>query len=86
MRISARLDATSAHKLSDLSRRTGYGTTEIVKRAIDLYYAQEKASRESAADILRAVGFVGSGAASPDLSSNYKEELGALIGKKHDPR
>lgn len=72
MRVSARLDATRSKKLESLTRSTDQSSAEVIRPAIDLYYAQETEARSSGADILRAVGFVGVGEASPDLASNYK--------------
>ena len=86
MRINARLDDSRARKLAYLARATSQATTEIVKRAIDLYYEQETSTRRSAAEVLRSVGFVGSGRASPDLSTDYKSELQAILAEKHDHR
>jgi len=86
MRINARLDDSRSRKLAYLARATSQATTEVVKRAIDLYYEQETATRRSAAEVLHSVGFVGSGKASPDLSTNYKSELQAILAEKYDHR
>ena len=86
MRINARLDDSRSRKLAYLVRATSQATTEIVKRAIDLYYEQETATRRSAAEVLHSVGFVGSGKASPDLSTNYKVELQTILAEKCDHR
>lgn len=84
MRISARLDDSRARKLAYLARATNQATTEIVKHAIDLYYEQEAASRRRPAEVLRSAGFVGSGKASPDLSTQYKHEIQAILAEKDD--
>lgn len=86
MRINARLDESRSRKLTYLARATNQATTEIVKRAIDLYFEKETANRRSPAEVLYSVGFVGSGEASPDLSSDYKRELQAVLAEKHDHR
>lgn len=86
MRINARLDDSRSRKLAYLVRATSQATTEIVKRAIDLYYEQETATRRSAAEVLHSVGFVGSGKASPDLSTNYKSELQTILAEKYGHR
>ncbi len=86
MRINARLDDSRSRKLAYLVRATSQATTEIVKRAIDLYYEKETATRRSAAEVLHSVGFVGSGKASPDLSTNYKSEPQTILAEKHDHR
>lgn len=86
MRINARLDDSRSRKLAYLARATNQATTEIVKRAIDIYYEQETATRRSPAEVLNSVGFVGSGKASPDLSSDYKSELQVILADKYDHR
>ena len=71
MRIYARLDDSRSQKLDFLSRVTHLSTSEIVKRAIDLYYDQVKSARPRPAEALSASGFIGCGEAAPDLSDCY---------------
>ncbi|MEM8961610.1 MAG: CopG family transcriptional regulator [Acidobacteriota bacterium] len=84
MRISARLDADRSRKLEALQEATNLATSEILKRALDMYF--EKLSRKSAPKIFDRHGFVGSGTADPELSERYKEELAASLAEKHDYR
>ena len=87
MRINARLDDSRSQKLEYLVNATNQGTSEIVKRAIDVYYERVKMSDRSApAEILASVGFVGCGEASPELAARYKDELTDLLMAKDDPR
>ena len=84
MRISARLDESRSQKLELLSDSTQLSTSEIFKRAIDLYYERFRADRP--AEILRRSGFVACGEAESTLSERYREELTDLLGAKLDHR
>jgi hypothetical protein len=70
-----------AHKLSELRRLTGQSTSAILKGALELYY-ERAAAQGSALEIFRRHGFLASAEGSPDLSTNYKEQLGASLAKK----
>lgn len=87
MRISVRLDPERATKLQELARQTGQRTTEIVKRAIDLYHEREMAPSERPYDILMRTGFIG-GAASgdPDFSTDYKRYVHEYLDRKYGDR
>jgi hypothetical protein len=74
MRINARLDENHARKLNYLLETTHSSTSEIITRAIDVYYEQIKQSRPEAANILQASGFIGCGEAPPELAENYQAE------------
>ena len=86
MRINARLDDSRAQKLEYLTRATDLAISEILKRAIDAYYAQMRESQPKPAEILGRSGFVGCGEADPELSERYKADLLELAAAKHDPR
>jgi hypothetical protein len=83
MRINARLDETHSHKLDYLMQVTGDSVTEVIKRAIDVYFEQVQQSPSHALDILSRMGFIGSGHAAPDLSESYKKELSKDLDRKH---
>lgn len=86
MRISARLDDERTRKLDFLARATDQGTSEIVKRAIDVLYEEVRARRPRPGEVLRKTGFIACGEADPDLSTRYKEELVELLNAKHGDR
>ncbi|HEX4953448.1 MAG TPA: CopG family transcriptional regulator [Thermoanaerobaculia bacterium] len=86
MRISVRLEESQSRKLQLLTCATHERTTEVVKRAIDLYFDQVVGARPGAARILREQGFVASGEADPTLSSRYKDLLRDGWGSKHGDR
>ena len=86
MRINARLDDSHSQKLEFLIRVTSLGISDVLKRAIDVYYDQVYATRPQAAEILGRSGFIGCAEAEPDLSERYKEDLQELLAAKHDHR
>jgi hypothetical protein len=86
MRINARLDEESARKLDYLKDVTHSQVTEVVKDAIDLYYARVKQSQDSARSRLFDSGFVACGAAEPELSESYKDDLSQALEAKYGHR
>jgi hypothetical protein len=86
MRISVRLDPERAEKLRRLARRTGESTSELVKRAIDLYDERAEPA-ERPYDVLMRSGFIGGGASGdPDFSTNYRRHLFKRPGDEHGDR
>lgn len=86
MRISVRLDERSAHRLDQLVRSTESSISEVLKKAIDLYFAELRSSSRSAAGILQDTGFLAGFAAEPDLSDDYKGSVRKLIERRHGDR
>ncbi|MBK1733336.1 ribbon-helix-helix domain-containing protein [Thiococcus pfennigii] len=84
MRVNARLDDAHARKLDELCRRTGRSRTDVLRVAIDRYYAQETGEPRRAADILRRNAFIGCGTAAPELSRDYKQQLAESLADKTD--
>lgn len=84
MRISVRLDPEHAEKLQRLARRTGQTTSEIVKRAIDVYHERAEPA-ERPYDVLMRSGFIGAGEGHPDFSTD-KEGLFEPLGPGHGDR
>jgi hypothetical protein len=70
-------------KVAYLRRRTGLGTSDIVRASIDHYYEVVRTGGAAARDILEASGFIASGTGPADLSESYKKHLGATVGGKH---
>ena len=75
MRITARLDEDRAEKLKRLRTSTGLGTTEIVKRAIDLLHRQQTERYRKKIEDLLSSDFVGCGEGPEDLAENHKRYL-----------
>jgi hypothetical protein len=86
MRINARLDDSSSQKLDHLQRMTGWGISEIVRKAIDAYYHHVRKADARSAELLAQSGLVGCSEGPPDLSENYKNELTRELASKHDNR
>jgi len=84
MRISVRLDPERAEKLRRLARRTGESTSEIVKRAIDLYDERAEPA-ERPYDVLMRSGFIGGAEGHPDFSTS-KDGLFEPLGGEHGDR
>jgi predicted DNA-binding protein len=82
-RLNARLDPDMERKVAYLRRRTGLGTSDVVRAAIDHYYEAIHASGAKARDILEATGFIASAAGPSDLSDRYKEHLSRTLTGKH---
>ena len=79
-RINARLPPELASKLSELRRRTGKSTTDLLREALEGYYDASRATDEPA----RLLGeFVGCAEGPRALSSRYKAELVRSLERKH---
>ena len=83
MRINARLDDDRAEKLRQLRASTRLGTSEIVKRAIDLLHRQQELRSRAKIDDLLSSDFVGCAEGPEDLASNYKRYLRESLEDKH---
>ncbi len=83
MRINARLDDDRAEKLSRLQVSTRLGTSEIVKRAIDLLYRQQTERSRKKVDDLLSSDFIGCAEGPEDLAGNYKHYLTQSLDDKH---
>ncbi len=86
MRINARLDEARSRKLVYLTRTTHRCTSDVIKRAIDVYYEQVKHAQLNPEEILKRTGFIGCGEAANTLSEHYKEALSESLSSKHDHR
>ena len=83
MRINARLDDDRAEKLRQLQTSTRLGTSEIVKRAIDLLHRQRTEDSRRKMDDLLSSDFVGCAEGPEDLASDYKRYLTDSLEDKH---
>ena len=83
MRINARLDDERAEKLRQLRSATRLSASEIVKRAIDLLYRQQRERSREKLDALLSSDFVGCAEGPDDLASRYKQSLTQALDHKH---
>lgn len=86
MRLNARLDDELARKVEFLKETTQESYTDILKKALNLYYEQVSAGKSKPIDLIRKNLFVGCGEAVEDLSKNYKQHLREGLGEKLDYR
>ncbi len=86
MKINARIDEDLQEKIEFLKAETHKTTSEIIKTSVDQYYNSVKSKQKSPYLIAKESGFVGSFAAEPDLSVNYKKYVSEIVDKKHDHR
>jgi len=86
MRINARLDPDHEEKLQYLARTTRRNYSDVVKEALDLYYAKARGEAESSLAVLRESGFVGVAEGPEDLAANYKAYLTEDLSAKHGHR
>ena len=75
MRINARLEPPLAKKIAYLKAKSGATTSDVLKRAIEVYYDQEAEASTSPLAALEKVGFVACAEGPRNLSSRYKAEL-----------
>ena len=58
MRVNARLDENSSQKLSYLERETGWGVSEIIRKAIQTYYRDFRREKVEPKSALERSGFI----------------------------
>lgn len=86
MRINARLDSELSPKIRFLTKTTGLTVTEIVKKALTVFYEQIRGERTEPLLALRKAGFIGCASGPQDLSRHYKKALLQTWIQKHGHR
>jgi hypothetical protein len=81
-RINARISPQLARKVEYLRQRTGKTATEVLSASIETYFAQV-AGQAHPRQLLE--DFVGCAQGDTELSTNYKRDLAASLGKKLRP-
>lgn len=84
MRINARLDDEHAGKLSYLMKATESSVSEVVKRAIDLYYSELQTQQVKPVNIWKRSGFIGCCEGPDEISERYKDAFREIVAAKHD--
>lgn len=77
------MDSELERKVAYLRRRTGLGTSELLRVSIDHYYRALRIGSANAREILESSGFVASGSGPQDLSATYKKRLANSLRRKH---
>jgi Arc/MetJ-type ribon-helix-helix transcriptional regulator len=86
MRLNARLPEELVRKLEALERATGQSTSDVVRAALERYFAEICGPGRSAREAIYGSGLVGCGEAETDLSATYKSRLREGFGRKHGHR
>ncbi|MEL6183325.1 MAG: ribbon-helix-helix domain-containing protein [Myxococcota bacterium] len=82
-RINARIDPELAEKIERIRAATNASTTEIVRAALEAYYARfESDQRLAPHAVFEAEGFIGCADGEAELSSRYKEALACSLRTK----
>ena len=81
-RISARLSAQTAEKLQRIIKATDSNMSQVIAKAIDVYFAESIKRQAGSWKALEKVGFVGCAKGPIDLSENYKRYLTEDLTKK----
>ena len=81
-RISARLSAESAEKLKRIIKATDSNMSQVIARAIDVYFAEAVKRQAGSWKALEKTGFIGCARGAVDLSENYKRYLSEDLSKK----
>ena len=85
-RISARLSAATAEKLTRIIEATNSNMSEVLAQAIDRYFTEAVKRQAGGWKALEKSGFVGCAQGPADLSENYKNYLTESLSKKYDNR
>ena len=87
-KINARVTTEVDRKLREIVRATGSSMSDVIMKSIELYYQQGPAySNETPYEIAKRNGLIGHLKGGPtDLSSRYKEYVGAAISSKYSEK
>jgi Arc/MetJ-type ribon-helix-helix transcriptional regulator len=83
MRLNVRLPEELARKLEALERATGQSTSDIVRTALERYFAEICRAGRSSREAIHLSGLVGCGETKGDLSTTYKSRLREDLRGKH---
>ena len=86
MRINARLDDSYEEKFIHVQQDEGKNRTDILKAALDQYFAKKLAGQAKPGDKMKQLlrsDFVASFDGVEDLSSNYKEYVAEHLDEKY---
>ena len=84
IRINARVDEATQRQVAELVRATGRTTSDVVRAAIALYYAQVRKERPPPKRLLAMVGKYQSRDGRTDVSTNYKQVIAESLADKYN--
>ena len=85
-RINARVEQEYIDKLEVLKNQQHSSITQVLKMAIDEYYASHVSKAAMQREALLGGGFIGCCEGDAGLSEAYKDLLTESLGAKHDYR
>lgn len=85
-RINARLEPEYMQKLEILKNQQHMSITQVLKQAIDEYYASHVSVSAIQREALLNSGFIGCAEGEEDLSESYKKHLADSLEAKHGYR
>lgn len=85
-RINARVEQEYIDKLEVLKNQQHSSITQVLKMAIDEYYASHVSKAAAQREALLGSDFIGCAEGDAGLSESYKESLSESLGEKHDYR
>ena len=85
-RINARVEQEYIDKLEVLKNQQHSSITQVLKMAIDEYYASHVLRATAQREALLSSGFIGCAEGDENLSESYKEAIAESLGAKHDYR
>ena len=75
MCVSAMFDEAGAKKLKHLQSLTGQSASDVLKRAVDLLYAQKAVHARDKVEAILTSDFIGCAVGPEDLADQYKDYL-----------
>ena len=84
MRINARIEQDQARKLELVKRTEKLTTTQVVKQALDVYFASKQIQRKTDVQQLLSSPLIGNAQGDPGLSQSYKQQMTEGLAQKHD--
>ncbi|MCP4188671.1 MAG: CopG family transcriptional regulator [Gammaproteobacteria bacterium] len=83
MRINARIDDQQVKQLEQIKKKQHLTTTQVIRRALSLYFQHQHNSEKSKITKLLDSDFIGCAESSEDLSENYKKYQAGTLSEKH---
>ncbi len=81
-RITAHLNSATAEKLKRIIKATDSNMSQVIEKAIDVYFAKIVAHKVGSWKALQDAGFIGCATGPVDLSENYKDYLTEGLAEK----
>ncbi len=83
MRINARISDQQVEQLEQIKKKQHLSTTQVIRRALSLYFQHQQNSEKSKITRLLDSDFIGCTEGAEDLSENYKKYQAGTLSEKH---